>query len=106
MRLGQLTTWLAAVRGCSHLTIWAFHTTVSAFFAVLKLKNEGAVATDIDAAVFDTTTGTLGLFQLKWQDPFGTSMRRRNSKMMNFLEETNQWVSTVSSILLEKPEGT
>ena len=71
----------------------------------LKLKNEGAVATDIDAAVFDTTTETLGLFQLKWQDPFGTSMRRRNSKMMNFLEETNQWVSTVSSILLENPKA-
>ena len=71
----------------------------------LKLKNEGIVATDIDAAVFDTTTGTLGLFQLKWQDPFGTSMKKRNSKMMNFLEETNQWVSKVSSILLENPKA-
>ena len=71
----------------------------------LKLRNEGVVATDIDAAVFDTTTGTLGLFQLKWQDPFGTSMRKRNSKMMNFLEETNRWVSTVSSILLENPKA-
>ncbi len=70
----------------------------------LKLKNEGRVATDIDAAVFDKTTGTLGLFQLKWQDPFGTSMRKRNSKMMNFLDETNRWVSTVSSILRETPE--
>ena len=71
----------------------------------LQLRNEGVVATDIDAAVFDTTTGTLGLFQLKWQDPFGTSMRKRNSKMMNFLEETNQWVSKVSSILLENPKA-
>ena len=71
----------------------------------MKLRNEGVVATDIDAAVFDTTTGTLGLFQLKWQDPFGTSMRKRNSKMMNFFEETNRWVSTVSSILLENPRA-
>ena len=71
----------------------------------LKLRNEGVVLTDIDAAVFDTTTGTLGLFQLKWQDPFGTSMRKRNSKMLNFLEETNQWVSTVSSILLENAKA-
>ena len=70
----------------------------------LILRNEGRVATDIDAAVFDKTTGTLGLFQLKWQDPFGTSMRKRNSKMMNFLDETNRWVSTVSSILRETPE--
>ena len=70
----------------------------------LKLRNKGRVATDIDAALFDKATGTLGLFQLKWQDPFGTSMRKRNSKMMNFLEETDQWVSTVSSILRETPE--
>ncbi len=31
----------------------------------LKLKHEGAIATDIDAAVFDASTGTLGLFELK-----------------------------------------
>ena len=71
----------------------------------MKLRIDGSVATDIDAAFFDKTTGTLGLFQLKWQDPFGTSMRMRNSKMRNFLLETNQWVSTVSSILHETPEA-
>ena len=71
----------------------------------LKLRIEGSVATDIDAAVFDKTTATLGLFQLKWQDPFGTSMRKRNTKMKNFLEETDKWVSTVSSILQETPEA-
>ena len=71
----------------------------------LKLKNEGAIATDIDATVFDASTGTLGLFQLKWQDPFGTSMRKRNSKMMNFLDETNRWISTVSSILSHNSKG-
>ena len=70
----------------------------------LKLRIEGNVATDIDAALLDKTTGTLGLFQLKWQDPFGTSMRKRNTKMKNFLAETDQWVSTVSSILRETPE--
>ena len=31
-------------------------------------------------------------------------MRKRNSKMMNFLDETNRWVSTVSSILRETPQ--
>ena len=71
----------------------------------LVLKREGAFATDIDAAVFDRATGTLGIFQLKWQDPFGTSMRKRNSKMMNFLSETNRWISTVSTILLEHPHA-
>ena len=71
----------------------------------LLLKNEGVVATDIDAAVFDRATGTLGLFQLKWQDPFGTSMRKRYSKMMNFHSETNRWVSAVSSFLLQNPNA-
>ena len=69
----------------------------------LKLKDEGATATDIDAALFDASTGTLGLFQLKWQDPFGASMKKRNSKMKNFLTETNRWVSTVSSTLNHSP---
>ena len=71
----------------------------------LILKHEGAVATDIDAAILDTSTGTLGLFQLKWQDPFGSSMRKRNSKMMNFLDEANRWVSVVSSILSHNPRA-
>ena len=71
----------------------------------VKLKSDGNVVTDIDAALFDRTTGTLGLFQLKWQDPFGTSMRKRNSKMMNFLNETNRWVSAVNSILLQDPKA-
>ncbi len=70
----------------------------------LKLRIKGSVATDIDAAIFDRTTGTLGLFQLKWQDPFGTSMRKRNTKMKNFLAEAEKWVSRVSSILQETPE--
>ena len=69
----------------------------------LKLKDEGATATDIDAALFDASTGTLGLFQLKWQDPFGASMKKRESKMKNFLTETNRWVSTVSSALNHSP---
>ena len=71
----------------------------------LKFKTDGNVTTDIDAAIFDTETGTLGLFQLKWQDPFGTSMRKRRSKMMNFLNEANRWVSTVNSYLLQHPKA-
>ena len=71
----------------------------------LVLKREGAIATDIDAAVFDRETGALGLFQLKWQEPFGTSMRKRNSKMMNFLNESNRWVSAVSTFLRERPHA-
>ena len=71
----------------------------------LALKREGAFVTDIDAAVFDRTTGALGLFQLKWQEPFGTSMKKRNSKMINFLNESNRWVSAVSTFLNESPHA-
>ena len=71
----------------------------------LVLKRGGTVATDIDAAVFDRETGALGLFQLKWQDPFRSSMRKRNSKMMNFLNESNRWVSAVSTFLKECPHA-
>jgi hypothetical protein len=40
----------------------------------IELKREaGDVRTDIDAVVFDRKTGTLGLFELKSQDPFARS---------------------------------
>lgn len=65
----------------------------------VKLKAAGNVITDIDATIFDHHTGTLGLFQLKWQDPFGSSIRMRDSKMANFFEEGNRWVGLVSDWL-------
>jgi hypothetical protein len=36
-------------------------------------KNDGNIRTDIDAAIFDRKTGTLGVFELKSQDPFARS---------------------------------
>ncbi len=40
----------------------------------IELRREvGDVRTDVDAAVFDRKTGTLGLFELKSQDPFARS---------------------------------
>ena len=36
--------------------------------------------TDIDAAVFDVTTGELGLFQLKWQDFSSSDVAKQRSK--------------------------
>lgn len=49
--------------------------------------------TDIDAVVFDSLTGTLGLFQLKWQDPFAKSMTERFSRMSNLFPKANEWIS-------------
>jgi hypothetical protein len=69
----------------------------------IKLRRAaGRTATDVDAAVFDRRTGTLGLFQLKWQDPFGSSQRKRASKKDNFLVSGNRWVEAVAAWLSDK----
>lgn len=47
--------------------------------------------------VLDKRNGVLGLFQLKWQDPFGSSMRERESKERNFVAPTNRWIDIVHS---------
>jgi hypothetical protein len=51
--------------------------------------------TDIDAVIFDTKTITLGLFQLKWQDPFRNSMRERFSRISNLFTKATEWVEKV-----------
>jgi hypothetical protein len=51
--------------------------------------------TDIDALALDASAGVAALFQLKWQDPFGSSMRERESRKANFLKNGNAWVGKV-----------
>lgn len=51
--------------------------------------------TDIDAVVFDINTMTLGVFQLKWQDPFRKSMRERFSRITNLFSKASEWVEKV-----------
>jgi hypothetical protein len=51
------------------------------------------IRTDIDAVAFDTQTGTLGLFQLKWQDPFEKCMVERYSRISNLFPKINDWIS-------------
>jgi hypothetical protein len=58
-----------------------------------RLSRHGSIVTDIDAAVLDRTTGTLALFQLKWQD-FGTSeIKKQRSKAKNFVEQIDSWAA-------------
>ncbi len=52
--------------------------------------------TDIDVFAYDRENKTVGLFQLKWQDPFCGSMRERESKKRNLLVNGNEWVGKVS----------
>lgn len=59
------------------------------------IKSDGIVITDIDALIFDRQTGEVGIFQLKWQDYIGNSIRERESKKGNLLKTGNQWIERV-----------
>jgi hypothetical protein len=57
----------------------------------IELRREaGDVRTDVDAAVFDRKTGTLGLFELKSQDPFARSTAELNRQRDNVLYANRQ----------------
>lgn len=58
-------------------------------------RSDGTRITDIDAVVLDVKTGSLGLFQLKWQDPFGLSLSERRSRATN-IRAAAEWVTRVS----------
>lgn len=55
------------------------------------LKYEG-LHTDIDAAIYDLKTKSLGLFQLKWQDMFYTSPTERYSRISNLFPKATEWI--------------
>jgi hypothetical protein len=61
----------------------------------VKLRNDGRVVTDIDAAIFDILTGELALFQLKWQDYFTNDVRELRSKACNLTNELDHWAGEV-----------
>jgi hypothetical protein len=48
--------------------------------------------TDIDGIVYDTQTNSLGLFQLKWQDTFHTSLTERYSRISNLFPKATEWI--------------
>jgi hypothetical protein len=57
----------------------------------IELRRENRnIRTDIDAVVFDRKTGTLGLFELKWQDPFARSSAELARQRDNFLYANHQ----------------
>ena len=65
------------------------------------IRQNGREVTDIDAAAFDKEHGILILFQLKWQDPFGCSMRERRSRGKNFFSTSNKWIDLVHDWVLK-----
>jgi hypothetical protein len=69
------------------------------------LKRDGNAITDIDAAIFDRTTGELGLFQLKWQDFKTNDIRQQRSKAKNFVDEVDCWAAKTKQWLAEFSSG-
>jgi hypothetical protein len=65
--------------------------------ARLKLRKDGRILTDIDAAIFDNVSGELVIFQLKWQDFGSSSPRKQRSKAKNFIDQVDDWTRTVTS---------
>lgn len=61
----------------------------------INLRIDGVFLTDVDGAIFDTVTGELALFQLKWQDYFTNDVRSLRSKTSNLAKELDGWASKV-----------
>jgi hypothetical protein len=61
----------------------------------VELRRDGVARTDLDALVFDRKTATLGIFELKAQDPFARSVEERQRQRDNFYRANRQ----VSAIL-------
>ncbi len=78
---------------------------------IIKVPKEinisfNGIRTDIDAVVFDQTTGALGLFQLKWQDRYGYSMKERYSRISNLFPKANEWITKVKNWVLVNDSNT
>lgn len=69
------------------------------------IKQNGKVLTDIDAVVIDISSGEVGLFQLKWQDPADYSPFALSSKRSNYNEQTEAWIKNVTTWLDENSEA-
>jgi hypothetical protein len=66
-----------------------------------RLKRDGRIVTDIDAAVLDRISSTIALFQLKWQDFNTYNVRTQRSRAKNFVDRVDTWVSAVEGWLEE-----
>lgn len=67
----------------------------------IVLQDKGITATDIDALALVKRTGTLGVFQLKWQDPYGGDLRERRSRLTNLVPSANKWLQAVFDWITE-----
>lgn len=61
----------------------------------IKLRINQKDVTDIDAAIYDITTGELALFQIKWQDYHFNDVKKLRSKASNLTKELDSWTRKV-----------
>jgi hypothetical protein len=66
-----------------------------------NLRRGRNVVTDIDAAIFDTVSRELGLFQLKWQDFNSNDVAKQRSRARNFVEKVDAWARSVEGWIAE-----
>lgn len=58
---------------------------------------------DVDAVIYDKKTNVLGIFQLKWQEKYGASMKERYSRISNLYPKTVEWIDKVEAWVNESP---
>ena len=61
----------------------------------VNIKEGGKIITDIDAAVYDRTTGQLAIIQIKWQDFHINDVKRLRSKASNLCKSLDDWADRV-----------
>jgi len=67
----------------------------------IVIKKDGKIVTDIDALVLVKATGTLAVFQLKWQKSYGGDLNERRNLISNLVPSANRWIQLVHNWLSE-----
>lgn len=67
------------------------------------VTRNGKLVTDIDFSAIDPKDGTVVLFQLKHQDPYGGDMRRRSNRAERLRNEVSHWLGGMRTWLVEEP---
>jgi hypothetical protein len=70
----------------------------------VELKRGNAARTDIDALIFDRKTGTLGIFELKAQDPFARSVEERQRQRDHFFHANRQVSAALEWVQRHSPD--
>lgn len=65
----------------------------------IKVRRDGRIVTDIDAAIYDVVSREVALFQIKWQDFDANEVRALRSKAKNFVEGVDLWADEVGAFV-------